>query len=348
MAGVSRGIRVLISVAALLLGTTIADQPAAGPSTVTIPYGEAASIEPQAPWRVVDCAAVRAASEWVRACDSESIGLQADAYDPDADRMVVPVTLTTGARTMTVQYRVVLEAPPAPSAIPPSERMIAAGALLRVPLSDFSISCVTCAEGGGTRVLAIDPAEAGDAWTTATHVVFRAANDFQGAADVHIAVSDDFGAVAQTGVPVFVYRGDESTGLTALDVYVPVDEAGGASIDLNALVAAREDSSVHIVGCGPSVHGAAVCDAMGTAAYRGSMAPDQFSFHVVAGGEQAWGSVTLVPPGQPSGPVPSSPTPGDEPVPMAIIPPQPPVADATAGGGMLLPFIALLNRVGAN
>lgn len=355
MVGIARGVTAVVAAVLLVLGVAAAghaavpadEQPVAGPADVSIPYEDTASIEPQPPWRIVDCAAVRAASELVRSCDGELIVLGADGYDPDAGVTALPVTLTTGTRTMTVAYRVTREAPPAPATRAPSERFVAAGALLRVPLTDFALACTVCGDGGSARVWAVDPVEAGTAWTTATHVVFHASRHYRGKADIHVAIADDFGTVSATGVPAFVYPGDERVALTALDVRVPLDEDGGAEIDLTGLTMLRGDGEVLVVGCGASAHGAVACDATGRAVYRGSGRADQFSFRVAAGGEQAWGSVTLVETGEDAGLVPTAPPAGDEPVPMAIIPPLPPEGGGAGASGLFPPFTALLDRVGA-
>lgn len=345
-------------IAALLLGsvptsTGGTDEPApeevpVGPGTVSIPYGETASISAAAPWLIVDCAAVAAASEWVTDCAPDQISLAADEYDPDAPPVTLPVALTTGSQTMTVHYRLILAPPPSPSVAPAGERFVAAGAILRVPLTDFRIECMRCADGGSTRILAVDPAEGGAAWTTDTHVVFRAADGFQGPVDVHVAVADDFGTAADTGIHVWVYPGDENAAVIALDMAVPLDEDGRAEIDLATLMDAGGDAAPVVVGCGPSFHGAVTCAADGHAVYRGDGRADQFSFHVVAGGEQAWGSVTVREAGGDAGPVGSAPAgPLDQPVTMSVIPPVPPTTAQTGAGGVFDPFRALLDRVGA-
>jgi len=315
----------------------------AGPADIAIPFEDTASIEPQSPWRVADCRAVRSASDLVASCDAESIVLSSP-FDPDAGVTILPVALRAGARTMTVQYRVTLEPPPAPGTRAVTGRVVAAGALLRVPLSDFALTCTVCADGGSTRILAVDPVEAGSAWTTPTHVVFRASRDYRGPVDIHVAVADDFGTASQTGVAAHVYPARDS--VIALDLAVPVDERGRVEVDLTTLAAARSGADVVVVGCGGAVHGTVVC-ADGVARYSGSDVPDQFSFRVVAGGEQAWGSVTLVAADQGGGAVPATRTDGDEPVPMAIIPPEPPEGAGAAHGGLFAPFTAVLDRVGA-
>ncbi|KZE91404.1 hypothetical protein [Microbacterium sp. TNHR37B] len=351
-----RGIVALLVAAVLAIGgagvaqADAEDAPTpSGPADVAIPYGDTASIEPQYPWRVASCADVRAVSDLVVSCDAESIVLSAETYDPDAGTTVIPVTLSgTGpsasGRKMTVRYRVTLEPPPAPAARPIPERAVAAGALLRVPFSEFSLACTLCGNGGGTRVLGVEPAEAGSAWTTPTHVVFRASRDYRGDAEIRVGVSDDVGSETQTGIVAFVYPARDQ--VWAGDVFVAVDAKGRAEIDLAALAGSAAGADVDVVGCGAAVHGTVTC-ADGTARYAGKTLPDQFAFRVLAGADQAWGSVTLVPEGEAVGPVPMAPSPERTTVPMRIIPPAPPTEKSGADGGLFVPFTELLDRVGA-
>lgn len=330
-------------VSSALAATGGADPLPAGPADVAIPYADEASIEPQAPWRVASCRDVRAASDLIVSCDPESIVLRAGAYDPDAGVTVLPVTLTGGGRTMTVAYRVTLEAPPAPTVRAVTGRAIAAGALLRVPLSEFGITCMVCVDGGGTRVLEVDPAEAGSAWTTPTHVVFRASRDYRGEADIHVGIADDYGTEARTGIGALVYPASDE--LTAMDVAVPVDADGRADIDLTSLAYTPSGAEVMIVGCGAAVHGTVTC-ADGTATYSGTGVRDQFAFRVASGGEQAWGSVTLVEAGEEGALVPVA-AGSQEPVAMSIIPPVPPEGGGERAAGLFRTFTDVLDRVGA-
>lgn len=325
---------------------TLAPEDAAGgPSEISIPYQESKSIETTTPWRIVDCDTVRA-HPLVQSCDAESIVLAAD-YDPDAGTAILPVTLRAGKRTMTVRYRITLEGPAAPTVAHLTDpRAVAAGALLRIPLSDLRIECVVCSDGGGVQVDGVDPAEAGSAWATGTHVVFRASRDYEGPAEVVLQVSDDHDAASKTAVTAFVYPSARE--LVALDVAVPVDGDGRAEVDLTALTFSRGEAEAIVVGCGAAVHGTVICDESGTARYRGRVVPDQFSFHVIADGEQAWGSVTLVAADQPAGVVPADRIASDEPVQMTILPPVPPAdAASAAAGGIFSTLTAVMDRVGA-
>lgn len=337
---------VLVSSGAALAATPTdtADASPAGPADVAIPFGDTASIEPQQPWRVASCADVRAASELVASCNAESIVLATEQYDPDAGLAVLPVELRAAGRTMTVQYRISLEAPPAPSARAVSGRAVAAGALLRVPFSEFSLTCTVCDEGGGTRVVEVDPAEAGSAWTTSTHVVFRASRDYRGEADIHVAFGDDYGTEGRTGVNAFVYPARDE--VMALDVAVPVDGDGRAQVDLGALSASASGAEVTVVGCGAATHGSVTCDD-GVATYAGGQVPDQFAFRVYSGADQAWGSVTLLPADGVAGPVATTRPAGDTPVAMTVVPPVPPEGGGESAGGLFAPFSEMLDRVGA-
>jgi hypothetical protein len=345
------GAAVIVACAALLVAgvssataaTEGPDPAPAGPADIAIPYADQASIEPQAPWRVASCADVRAASDLVASCDRESIVLSADEYDPDAGVTILPVRLTGSGRTMTVAYRITQEAPPAPTARAVTGRAIAAGALLRVPLSELDISCTVCADGGSTRVVEVDPAEAGSAWTTPTHVVFRASRDYRGDADIHVGIADDYGTEARTGIGAVVYPSTDE--LIAMDVAVPVDGKGRAEVDLTSLARAASGAEVVVVGCGGAVHGTVTC-VDGTATYSGTGARDQFAFRVASGGDQAWGSVTLVEPDATAGLVPTSAGSGTSTA-MSIIPPVPPEGGGETAGGLFRTFTDVLDRVGA-
>lgn len=326
------------------LAATDGQDPApTGPADVAIPYADQASIEPQTPWRVAACADVRAASDLVISCDPESIVLSAEEYDPGAGVTILPVTLTGAGRTMTVAYRITQEAPPAPGARAVTGRAIAAGALLRVPLSEFDIACTVCSDGGSTRVIEVDPAEAGSAWTTPTHVVFRASRDYRGEADIHISIADDYGTETRTGVGAVVYPPTDD--VIAMDVAVPVTAEGRAEIDLSSLAHAASGAEVMVVGCGAAVHGTVTC-VDGVAAYSGTGERDQFAFRVVSGGDQAWGSVTLVGPDEAPGPVAVSAASGKA-VAMSIIPPVPPQGGGETVRGLFGTFTDVLDRVGA-
>ncbi|WP_394552992.1 hypothetical protein ACDF64_01375 [Agromyces sp. MMS24-JH15] len=320
---------------------------APGPTELAIPYLGTERITPAAPWRIADCGAVLGASPLVVGCTEEGVDLAAPAYDPAAGATALRVPLTNGSVSMTVEYRVTTAAPDAPLLRPAqSARPAAAGSLVRVPISDLGVACTPCAAGGTVEAVGVEPASAGSAWVTPTHVVFRAAADYAGPVEVHARIADDVGTwSAEASVHFGVYR-PERAPLIALDVFAPL-EAGAATVDLRALVTSIAGDDVVLVGCGGTLHGRVSCDADGRATYVGTGAVDQFSFQVAAGGEQAGGSVTLVPAGgtlPTTGPVPMAPVTGD--VALAVIPPAPAGHDGTTTG-IFTPLVATLDRVGA-
>ncbi|WP_157428872.1 hypothetical protein [Agromyces salentinus] len=344
-----------VPVALLLLATATApavaaEDPASAESQsaaeVEIPYLETAEIQPSPPWRIADCDVPRSATPLVVACDGERIVLSAPEYDPEAGVTVLPVTLTDGTVSMTVAYRVTAAPPPAPEVSPSATvRPVASASLLRIPFSDLGATCTRCGGGAGLIALGVEPASAGSAWATPTHLVFRASSTFTGPAELGFGVLDEFGAETKGKLPVSVYPADAP--LIALDVFVPLDGSAGVEVDLASLVTSIAGDDVVLVGCGASMHGSVACDADGVARYVGSGQADQFGFQVAAGGEQAAGSVTLVPAdaGLPTtGPVPTAPTGADddEAVTTLFTPPAP--IEDLATGGPFDAFIALLDR----
>ncbi|MGI9821851.1 hypothetical protein [Agromyces sp. Marseille-Q5079] len=354
-----RSLLMVVPVVVLLLG--VGGAPALGADDVVapesanaaeieVPYLETAEIQPSPPWRIADCAGPTAATPLVVACDAEHIQLSAPDFDPEAGVTVLPVELTDGTVSMTVAYRVSLGAPPAPEAAPSANvRPVASGSLLRIPFSDLGTTCTRCAGGAGLVAVGVEPASAGTAWATPTHLVFRASSTFTGPAEIGFGIVDEFGTTSEGTIPVGVYRADVP--LIALDVYAALDDDGDAEIDLASLVTSIAGDDVVFVGCGAALHGSVACDADGTARYAGSGAVDQFGFQVAAGGEQASGSVTLVPADTDlnlpsSGPVPTAPTGahGDEPVTTPFTPPAP--SEHVAADGPFDAFIAVLDRTG--
>ncbi|QEO15124.1 hypothetical protein FLP10_12405 [Agromyces intestinalis] len=334
-----------------------ADAPApAAPTAIAIPYRGTEQITPAAPWRIADCSGV--ANPLVVGCTEEAIDLAAPDYDPDAGVTRLAVPFTNGELSMTVEYQVSLAAPDAP-VLRPSQaaQPVAAGSLLRVPISDLGLTCTACAEGGAIETVGVEPAEAGSAWATPTHIVFRAAAGFAGPVEVHLRVADDYGTwSAEAAVYAGVYR-PASPPVVALDVFAPLD-GGTATVDLGELVTSIAGDDLVLVACGGGLYGQVACGADGVATYSGSGAIDQFSFRFAAGGEQAGGSVTLVPAGAglpEAGPVPMAPAviggdAGDDAdtarIALAVIPPEPAEHDGSVAG-VFTPFVATLDRVGA-
>ncbi|MDR5698428.1 hypothetical protein [Agromyces aerolatus] len=335
----------------------------ASPADVEIPYLGETSIEPAPPWRIADCAAVAAASPLVRGCDPTRITLAAGAYDPEAGTVVLEVALTNDAVSTTVGYRVRLAGPEVPTARPAATTWpVAAGSLLRLPVSELGVECAVCADGGRLEAIAVKPAEAGSVWATPTHLVFRAAAGYTGPAEVGVRFADDFGTwSAGATVHAAVYR-PAAEPLVTFDLIAPVGADGTASVDLSTLAVSVAGDDVVLVGCGPAMHGRVACDGDEAVYTAVPGRVDQFSVQFAAGGEQATASVTLVPedlaetegepaegsarPGRPaSGPVPIAPPDQTDGVATWIVPPAP--VDHHEASGILRPLIATLDRVGA-
>ena len=328
-----------------------------GPTTIAVPYLGTAAIEPAAGWHVSDCSVPTAATPLVVACDPERIDLAPASYDPGAGATVVPVPLSNGRTMMVFDYVVTLDLPEPPSlAAGRAMSPVASGSVVMVPISDLGVECAVCAEGGVIEVTGVEPAGAGTAVATPTHVVFRAATDFSGEAGIAVRFADDFGSRStETIFTAPVYRAGAEE-LVALTVFAPRAASGATSIDLSSLAFATDDSEIQIVGCGAPAHGTVVCGPDGAAEYSpiDATAVDQFSFQVVsANGEHASGSVTLFVAdgaGLPtSGPVPASPIGhGDGGVASMIVPALPAIDGGVSGReGVFGTLIGMLDRVGA-
>lgn len=325
--------------------------PPPSPADVEIPYLGEGSIEPAPPWRIADCAVVAAASPLVTGCDASRITLAAPEYDPDAGVITIQVPLTNDAVSTTVGYRVRLAGPEAPTARPDDTAWpVAAGSLLRVPISELGLECAVCGAGGRLEVLGVEPASAGSAWATPTHVVFRSSSRYAGAAEVGFRFADDFGTwSAGAALHAAVYRPDAP--LVTLDLGVPSATDGTASVALHDLVASIGGDDVVLVGCGAPIHGRVSCDGE-TARYVGpSGGVDQFAVWFAAGGEQASASVTVVPeasadaPGGGPWPVPAAPSKQTDGIVSRLVPPVPIEHHDTPG--LFSSLVETLDRVGA-
>ena len=324
---------------------------ASGPTVISVPYLGTAAIEPGEGWLITDCAGPSAATALVVSCEAAKITLSATSFDPDAGVVIVPVPLSNGRTSMTVDYSVSL-APPEPPTIAESAYgvPVAAGSTVMLPFSDLGIECAVCTNGGALDVVEVRPASAGTAASNGTHLVFRPSERFTGDAEIVIRYADDFGtrsADATITVPVYSPRNR----LIATSVSVARSDAP-QSIDLLPLAFrfGGGDAEISLVGCGSAVHGTVTCAPDGTAVYApGPAAVDQFSYHVVsADGEHATGSVTLVAdaPPEPSL-VPGSAMQGDDGVPSKIIPRVPVDGDASGPrDGIFAPLIETFDRAG--
>lgn len=344
-----------VSVASPAASLTLAAAPSpSGPTDIAVPYLGTATIEPAEGWQIADCAAPRAASPLVVACDPAHIELASDTYDPEAGATVIPVALTNGRTALTFDYIVTTEPPEAPTiAATRDAAPVAAGSVVMVPISDLGVECPVCADGGALEVVGVRPAGAGTAIATSTHAVFRAASGFTGEAEVVVRFVDDYGTASpEASYVVPVYRAGGAA-LLALSVFAPLDASGTTTLDLASLVFPTADGEVTFLGCGAPVHGAVVCSPDGTAEYTQAADADvdQLSFRVASSdGEQATGSVTLVAAGgelPTDGPVPASGAGDGEPVASAIVPAQPVEHDGDEREGAFAALIGTLDRIGA-
>ena len=330
---------------------TAAPGSASGPTAISVPYLGTAAIEPGEGWSITDCAGPSAATALVVACEPTKITMSSTSYDPDAGVVIVPVPLSNGRTSMTVDYSVSL-APPEPPTVAESAYgfPVAAGSTVMLPFSDLGIACAVCANGGAFDVVDVRPASAGTAASNGTHLVFRPSERFAGDAEIVVRYADDFGtwsSDATITVPVYAPR----SRLVATSVFVALSDAP-QSIDLLPLAFrfGGGDAEISLVGCGSAVHGTVVCAPDGSAVYApGIASADQFSYHVVsADGEHATGSVTLVAdaPPEPSL-VPGSAMQGDDGVPSKIIPRVPVDGDASGPrDGIFAPLIETFDRAG--
>lgn len=330
--------------------------PAASPTEVEVPYLGSTTIEPAAGWRISDCGPPEQASPLVTACDAEHIVLTAEAYDPEAGAIPLPVPQTNGGTSMVFRYVVRLAPPETPVArdirfgYP-----VAAGSTVMIPISVLDIECAVCKEGGRLDVVGVEPAGAGTAGATSTHLVFRPSASYAGLAGVGLRFADDFGTWSpEATVEIPVYRPEGV--LVAMNVFVAAD-GESQTIDLNELAFDVGGAEISLLGCGAPIHGSVVCRPDGIAEFRSrGAAVDQFDFHVASSeGEQASGSVTVVGDGAElpvSGPVPATTIDADDDdgddagVVSAIVPRVPVESDSTERVGVFAPLIRTLDRAG--
>src|SRR3546814_420648 len=157
-----------------------------GPSVVEVPYLGTLDVQPAEGWQFGDCAPLVAATPMVTACSPAAFTVAAPTFDPDAQPVRVSVPLVSGETRLTVDYIIRL-APPAEPDAPDSEvpLPVPAGSRVLVPLSDLGMECGLCTPGtASVEVEGVDPAGAGRAWTTGSHVVFAAATGASGSAAV--------------------------------------------------------------------------------------------------------------------------------------------------------------------
>ncbi|MGW9112065.1 Ig-like domain-containing protein [Microbacterium sp. NPDC055683] len=287
----------VLALAAVLVSAAAATPVAAytGPNAVAVPYLDEKAVSLPQGWTITDCAPITAASPLVVACAADGFLLRADSYDPDYGQDVVPVPMTNGRTTTTMEYVVTLEAPEQPTVADLSyAHPVAAGGAMLLPLSDLDAACLVCGGGARLEVFSVSPSAAAEVTATETHLIVRPRASFDGPLEVTIRVADEFGTWSEPAtIAIPVYRADSAPVAQAVRLPLPTDTT---AIDLAALVQTTVDGPVSLVGCGEALHGVVACGADGTARYtpRPGVSADQFSFHVAQGGAQATGSVTFV------------------------------------------------------
>lgn len=325
-------------------------------NTVAIPYESTMDAKPAEGWTITDCAAVLAATPLATACSADTISFAAPDYDPEAGTVRVPVAMSNGSVSTTIDYFVSLEAPEAPSfAEAVYGYPLPAGARILLPISDLGISCTDCDEHGAQIVVeGVAPAEAGTLEATATHLVLTAAPGYTGDAELQLSVRDDGG---QSGAitPITVRLVPSlATAAGALHIVTPVD---GDSTELDLLDAAAAGEALSVIGCGAPVLGTVRCGEGGAASITlpSGVDIDQFSFHIVdAAGDQSTGSVTVVRAGSEAaetlatadGPALAGAIGAEETA--SLVPVRvPPAEPGDEGAGVLTGFLGLLDRIGA-
>ena len=327
-------------------------KPAVNPVEVAIPYQAEFEATMVGGWSVANCAALSApAPEIGFACAADKMTFTAEEYDPKFEEIVFPVQLRNGGQRLVVNYRVSM-APPVAPVVPELvyPYPFPSGSRILLPLSDLNLACEGCAlDGPKLQVLKLLPADAAEAWATRTHIEIATKPGYTGSIALAVRATDPFKQKSEVvPVTVNVYAAGEST-LTALHVVVHSDELIDP-IDLADLVTDSAGEPVTFLDCGLAVIGTVICDRDGLATYTPaaeSTGADQFSFHVLsAAGEQATGSVTLIPGDDeadwPEGILPSEAA-GKK---ATIIPVRPVVEDDDAvAAGIFAPLKTVLDRV---
>lgn len=258
---------------------------------VAIPYLGEASISAAAPWVVAGCAGDPLPGIAV-ACGPDGVTLAAPEFDPAWGEHPLVLLLDGPPGRLEVAYRVSL-APPDPPAVEPVVfgYPVPSGAQTLVPISLLGITCTLCT-AATVEVGDLDPAAAGTAVVTGTHLALRLRPGFTGDAVLPVRVTDDAGQGADSELAVRVgpVPAEPFTGL-----HVVIDGVAPLDLRLLAVPGPVEGTAFR---CSPAVLGTVACvDGVATyAAPEEGGGPDQFTVQLVRpDGRQALASVTVVP-----------------------------------------------------
>lgn len=272
-------------------------QAGSDPVRIAVPYVGKAEVSLGDGWAIADCGRVNVPTGVGAACTSDSLSLTSKGYRPDFGTVTMTVPERNGSLDLDVTYLVSL-APPTPPTLAAQtyDFPFEEGTTASIPYSDLGVRCDGCAAGPRVQVLSAKPTGV-VATVSATGLLVRAPASWTGTASVRLRVTDDQGQRGSATVrAVFVAAG--TSDLLAQDTVRRLGEDGTLRIDLAALATARH-GRVLFSGCGSAVSGTVVCTDEGVATYRpdgGMTRADQFAFHVrTAGGDQATGSVTVLP-----------------------------------------------------
>lgn len=266
-----------------------------GPSVVEVPFESTLDVKPAPGWAFADCAPIVAASALVTTCAADGFTVASAVFDPELAPVRVTVPLTNGMSTLAVDYIIRLAAPTPPDAGDTDTGIpVPAGSRLLIPFSDLGLTCGLCTPGTAeVEVVGIDPASAGTARVTGTHLTFAAAPGARGRAEIAVRVTDDIGASSKVLlVTVHVVAADTDS-VIGLHLLRPAEPLALEIADLGFAVGTEEE--LRIVGCGAALRGLVSCSPDGTVAFTpAGDGPDQFSVRLsTPNGRQAIASVTL-------------------------------------------------------
>lgn len=322
-----------------------------GPSVVEVPYLGTLDVQPAEGWQFGDCAPLVAATPLVTACSPAAFTVAAPAFDPAAPPVRVSVPLVNGETRLTVDYIIRL-APPAEPDAPDTEvpLPVPAGSRVLVPLSDLGMECGLCTPGtASVEVGAVDPAGAGRAWTTGSHVVFAAATGASGAATVGLRLVDDLGRRTKIALMTVHVSPAETTPLHGLHLNraIPGEPVALTAGDL--AFAMPETPDLMVVDCGSAIAGSVSCTPDGEITYVpvAGAGTDQFSVQLTApDGRQVLTSVTFTDAESAASVGSLAPAAGTATAPLRVSLPVP-VEGGQDERGATTSFTQLLDRVGA-